>query len=237
MTSKLESKDKLYTTNLEPRSIHSNLSLLLENIDNPEIFNLHLEDPKDIIFNMIKTDNINLFIQLHKHVQYRKYPTNNKFIIKNIFKLEDNVFPTNILIYLLLEFDYGSIEIEQDYLIDLNDYLIKCLTKYNYKFDNSVKSTIKSILMESDSYIDDEELYPKIDGSEDEWYKQLIKYNEIKDTVRNYYKSLFIKFKQPNEYYEKWKQELLDLIPNFIPYESHCNLVDDVRKSFDEYPN
>ncbi len=46
-------------------SIHSNLSLLLENIDNPEIFNLHLDNPNDIVKEIFKDDDLQKMKLLH----------------------------------------------------------------------------------------------------------------------------------------------------------------------------
>ncbi len=127
-------------------SIHSNLSLLLENIDNPEIFNLHLENPKDIILNILKTNDLQKLVNLHNectniirtqlyNIETRDYIDDNlneyNFIVDNIILMSDD-----ILLYLLRNIKHQS-------TIERCNYLYEVLVEYKDNFNELQKQYIR----------------------------------------------------------------------------------------------
>ncbi len=184
-------------------SIHSNLKLLLENIDNPELFNLYLEDPRDIILNIIKTNKFTLLLRLSmRYMTYRECIfENNKRIPVNFNNDKckwfiDNLFnnPLNDILTLLLS-----------QLRKPNPYLRSKIIEYKDKVE--FNSTQKQFIYD---------IYPKILNHEYDVTGEIIfdfntgKWKKVLDEKNN--DELFILFitHKSTEYYKKWINELME---------------------------
>ncbi len=197
-------------------SIHSNLKLLLENIDNPELFNLYLENPKDIILNIIKNNNITLFLRLYN--EYKNYKVHEynerlqwipigfkedkcKWFIDNLFN-----FPLNDIFTFVLSKSLASNSYLKQKIIEHKDKI---------KFNDIQKEFICRA-------------YPNILKIKKDINRQIISDFNVQtyDIIHKKYKNKFLIFNDNDlqyyidskindkiyEYYKKWIIELIEYL-------------------------
>ncbi len=208
-------------------SIHSNLSLLLENIDNPEVFNLYLENSNDIIENIIKTNNKSYLDKLryasekYYDEDYKVFESKIKHFIKLLFK-ENKM--NDIFLYCIHN-------IRKEYL----QYFVKHINKFNDNDRDHIKWLLKKLSDNKIEIIDnhekkeylysDESLNKQIFDMYQTIYNQRIDLFEIKyklyriNRVQDLeepksYNNIFIRpYRLKNivtkKYYKEWKINLL----------------------------
>ncbi len=78
-------------------SLHNNLQILIDNINEPELFNLYLESPDDIMLKIIKEDDIISFVKIYKYIK-KIYDTKEFNILKQKISKSDFKYIFNVLL-------------------------------------------------------------------------------------------------------------------------------------------
>ncbi len=139
-------------------SSYFNNELLLESSNNPDLFNLHLKDPKDILLDLIEQDDIKLFMRIHKSFAYiykKEYDTNYwlisdellGYIVKSICYSKE-ICPIHILSYLLINY-FDKFD---------NKKYTRLINSFN-AYENDLNDSIKLIIK---VYTNSESLFPNI---------------------------------------------------------------------------
>ncbi len=186
-------------------SIHgNNLERLMNNLENPDIFNLHLENPKEIMSEIFRKDDLESFYRIHFHFidfDILYFGKDFRFCLNLLYSIE--TIPINILTYIVKNLcTYDQI-----------DYFIHYIEIHNHRF-NYLEQQIMAywlftkhemLLEEYESVLDPESKDVLLHNIKIEY---IIKHIKRKNLQNMFIKDEELKYEQIIKQYYDWKDDL-----------------------------